>query len=91
MRDVKLLTSIALIILSGIIVSALCKKLNMPSLVGLIFVGILLGPSALDLFDPTLMTISADIRQFVLIIILTRAGLSLNLKDLKKWDVPPFC
>lgn len=88
MRDVKLLTSIALIILSGIIVSALCKKLNMPSLVGLIFVGILLGPSALDLFDPTLMTISADIRQFVLIIILTRAGLSLNLKDLKKVGRP---
>lgn len=83
-----MLSSIAFIILSGIIISYICKRIKIPSLVGLIFIGIIFGPSILDLLDPTLLNISADIRQIVLIIILTRAGLSLDLKELKKVGRP---
>lgn len=83
-----MLNSIAVITLSGIVVSFLCKKLNIPSLVGFILVGILLGPSIFNLLDSELLNISADIRQIVLIVILTRAGLSLDLKDLKKVGRP---
>ena len=83
-----MLYSLAFILLSGIIIQLLCKKLNIPSLIGFILVGILLGPAVLNTLDPTLLNISADIRQIVLIIILTRAGLSLDLKDLKKVGRP---
>lgn len=83
-----MLTSIAIIVLSGIFISLISRKLRIPSLVSLIFVGVLLSPSMFDLLDPIFMNISADIRQIVLIIILTRAGLSLNLKDLRKVGRP---
>lgn len=83
-----MLNSIAIITLSGIIIHFLCKKLNIPSLVGFILVGVLLGPSIFNLLDSKLLSISADIRQIILIIILTRAGLSLDLKDLKKVGRP---
>jgi len=83
-----MLNSIAFITLSGIVVHFLCKKLNIPSLVGFILVGILLGPSVFNLLDSDLLNISADIRQIVLIVILTRAGLSLDLKDLRKVGRP---
>ncbi len=83
-----MLSSIALITLAGIIVSRLSQKMKIPSLIGLILVGILVGPSVFDWLDPTLLDISADIRQVVLIIILTRAGLSLDLKELKKVGRP---
>ena len=87
-EEVFMLYSLALIMLSGIIIRLFCKKINIPSLIGFILVGILLGPSVLNRLDPTLLNISADIRQIVLIIILTRAGLSLDLKDLKKVGRP---
>jgi NhaP-type Na+/H+ or K+/H+ antiporter len=83
-----MLSSIALITLAGIVVSRLSQKMKIPSLIGLILVGILVGPSVLDWLDPNLLNISADIRQVVLIIILTRAGLSLDLKELKKVGRP---
>src|SRR5690625_6575885 len=83
-----MLNSIAFITLSGIVVHFLCKKLNIPSLVGFILVGILLGPSVFNLLDSDLLNISADIRQIVLIVILTRAGLYLDLKDLRKVGRP---
>lgn len=83
-----MLSSIALITLSGIIISILSQKIKIPRLIGLILVGILIGPSGLNWLDPSLLDISADIRQIVLIIILTRAGLSLNLKELKKVGRP---
>lgn len=83
-----MLNSIAIITLSGIIIHFLCKKLNIPSLIGFILVGVLLGPSIFNLLDSKLLSISADIRQIILIIILTRAGLSLDLKDLKKVGRP---
>src|SRR5699024_7980005 len=80
----SMLSSLALNMLSGIVISYSCKRINIPSLVGLIFIGIILGPSVLNLLDPTLLNISADIRHVVLIMILTRAGLSLDLNELKK-------
>lgn len=83
-----MLSSIAMILLFGLLINVIFKKINVPSLVGFIFIGILIGPYVLNWLDTTLLNISADIRQVVLIIILTRAGLSLNLNDLKKVGRP---
>lgn len=76
--------SIALIFLIGMSLGYICKKIHLPSLVGMIFTGIILSPYILNLIDPSLLSISADLRQIALVIILTRAGLSLNIDDLKK-------
>ena len=64
------------------------KVLRLPRLLGMILTGILLGPSVLNWLDGSVLSISADLRQIALIIILTRAGLSLNIKDLKKVGRP---
>lgn len=78
-----MLLSIALILLAGMLAGSLCKKLHLPSLMGMIAIGILLGPYVLNLLDPALLDISSDLRRIALIIILTRAGLTLNLGDLR--------
>ena len=83
-----MLTSIALILLSGLFFSFLFTKMKLPGLLGMILVGIILGPHALNLIDTSILDISADLRQIALVIILTRAGLSLNLTDLKKIGRP---
>jgi NhaP-type Na+/H+ or K+/H+ antiporter len=83
-----MLVSIGLILFLGVVIDQICKKSKIPSLVGFIILGIILGPSGFNLLDSTILAISADIRQIILIIILTRAGLSLNLKDLKKVGRP---
>lgn len=83
-----MLTSIALILLSGLFASWLFSKLKLPGLLGMIIVGIILGPYALNLIDDSVIQIAADLRQVALVIILTRAGLSLNLTDLKKVGRP---
>ncbi len=83
-----MLTSLALIFLFGLIFGALFQKLRMPPLLGMLIVGIVLGPYALDWLDESLLSISADLRQIALIIILTRAGLNLNIHDLKKVGRP---
>lgn len=79
-----MLTSISLILLSGLFFSFLFTKMKLPGLLGMILVGIALSPHALNLIDTSILYISADLRQIALVIILTRAGLSLNLNDLKK-------
>ena len=79
-----MLTSIALILLSGLFFSFIFTKMKLPGLLGMILVGIALGPHAMNLIDTSILNISADLRQIALVIILTRAGLSLNLTDLKK-------
>lgn len=81
-------TSLALIFLFGLILGALFQKLRLPPLLGMLIVGIVLGPYALDWLDDSLLSISADLRQIALIIILTRAGLNLNISDLKKVGRP---
>lgn len=83
-----MLTSLALIFLFGLIFGALFQKLRLPPLLGMLMVGIVLGPYALDWLDDSLLSISADLRQIALIIILTRAGLNLNISDLKKVGRP---
>lgn len=83
-----MLTSLALIFLFGLIFGALFQKLRLPPLLGMLIVGIVLGPYALDWLDDSLLSISADLRQIALIIILTRAGLNLNIHDLKKVGRP---
>ena len=78
-----MLTSLAFIFLAGLALAALCQLLRLPRIVGMLFTGILLGPYVLNLLDPSILSISADLRQMALIIILLKAGLSLNLADLK--------
>ena len=83
-----MLTSLALIFLVGMTLGWLFTRLRLPSLFGMLITGILLGPYVLNLLDDSILGISADLRQLALIIILTRAGLSLNLSDLKKVGRP---
>lgn len=83
-----MLTSIAIILLFGLLVGWLFLKMKLPSLLGMILVGIVLSPHCLNLVDESILTISGDLRQIALVIILTRAGLSLNLVDLKKVGRP---
>jgi NhaP-type Na+/H+ or K+/H+ antiporter len=83
-----MLTSLALIFLFGLIFGALFQKLRLPPLLGMLIVGIVLGPYALNWLDDSLLSISDDLRQIALIIILTRAGLNLNISDLKKVGRP---
>lgn len=83
-----MLTSLALIFLFGLIFGALFQKLRLPPLLGMLIVGIVLGPYVLNWLDDSLLSISADLRQIALIIILTRAGLNLNISDLKKVGRP---
>ena len=80
--------SLALILLAGLSAGWLCRKARLPALLGMLFTGILLGPYVLDLIDPSILDISTQIRKTALIIILMRAGLSLDLKDLKKGGRP---
>ena len=83
-----MLTSIALILLLGLLLGWIFSKLKLPSLLGMIILGIILGPHALDLIDESILMISGELRQIALVIILTRAGLSLDLSDLKKVGRP---
>ena len=83
-----MLTSIAIILLFGLLVGWLFSKMKLPSLLGMIIVGIVLSPHCLNLVDDSILTISGDLRQIALVIILTRAGLSLNFSDLKKVGRP---
>lgn len=83
-----MLTSLALIFLLGLLLGALFNRFKLPSLLGMILTGIILSPYALGLLDDSILSISADLRRFALVIILTRAGLSLDIRDLKKVGRP---
>jgi len=83
-----MLTSIALVFLVGMFLGGVFKRLGLPSLIGMIVTGIVLGPYVLNLLDDSLLEISDDLRQMALVIILFRAGLSLNTADLKKIGLP---
>lgn len=85
-----MIQSLALMILVSLCLSYLMQKINLPPLIGMLLSGILLGPYVLNLISPSILSISADLRQIALIIILMRAGLSLNLADLKKVGRPAF-
>lgn len=83
-----MLTSLALVFLVGLAVAAICQRLKLPRIVGMLITGIVLGPYVLDFLDPSILSISADLRKMALIIILLKAGLSLDLSDLKKVGRP---
>ena len=85
-----MLFSLALILILGVIASYLFKKINMPSLIGYIFIGIILGPYCLNVLDNSLLDISSTLRNIALVIILTRAGLTLKITDLKKIGISAF-
>lgn len=84
LRRLIMLTSLSLIFLVGLVMGAICQKLKLPRIIGMLVTGIVLGPYVLDFLDPLILSISADLRKMALIIILIKAGLSLDLKDLKK-------
>lgn len=85
-----MLKSIALIMLIGMSAGWVCRKVKLPGLLGMLFTGIILGPYVLNMLDSSILLVSADIRKIALVIILTRAGLTLNLEDLKKVGRPAF-
>ena len=83
-----MLLSIALIILIALMLAKIFNLLKLPPILGMLLTGILIGPFALDLIDVNILNISADLREIALIVILIRAGLSLDLEDLKKVGRP---
>ena len=83
-----MLTSCALILLSGMFFGTLFKKIHLPAIIGMISAGILISPNAFNLIDESLLEISSVLRQVALVIILTRAGLTLDISDLRKIGRP---
>lgn len=83
-----MLTSLALVFFVGLALAALCQKLKLPRIIGMLATGILLGPCVLNVLDGSILSISADLRKLALVIILLKAGLSLDLGDLKKVGRP---
>ena len=83
-----MLTSLAIIFLMGLLIGSIFNKLKLPRLMGMIFTGILISPYAFNLLDDKILSISPDLRQLALVIILTRAGLSLDINELKKVGRP---
>ncbi len=83
-----MLLSLALLFLCGMVLGKIFERLNLPKLLGMLLTGLLLGPYMLNLLDPSILNISTDLRQIALIIILTRAGLNLDIKDLKRVGRP---
>ena len=83
-----MIASLALIFLVGLAAAALCQRLRLPRIIGMLFTGIVLGPYALNLLDASILSVSSDLRQMALVIILLKAGLSLNLSDLRRVGRP---
>lgn len=83
-----MLYSIALILIVGMAFGWICNRCKLPSLLGMLLTGIILGPYVLDLIDDSILGISSELRKIALIIILTRAGLGLDISGLKKIGRP---
>lgn len=83
-----MLTSIAIIFLMGLLLGKIFNVFKLPSLLGYILTGVIISPYALNIVDESLLNIASQIRQIALVVILTRAGLSLNIKELKKVGRP---
>lgn len=83
-----MLASLSLIFLVGLAMGAICGQLKLPRIIGMLITGIVLGPYVLDFLDPSILSISSELRKIALIIILLKAGLSLDIKDLKKAGRP---
>lgn len=83
-----MLTSLGLIFLVGLSLAGICEKIKVPRIIGMLITGVVLGPFVLDMFDSSILSISPELRKMALVIILIKAGLSLDLKDLKKVGRP---
>lgn len=83
-----MLTSLALVFLAGLAAAAVCSAIKLPRIIGMLLVGIVLGPHILNVLDDAILSISSELRQMALIIILLKAGLSLNLSDLRQVGRP---
>ena len=83
-----MLTSLALVFPLGLAAAALCSRIGLPRIIGMLLTGILIGPYVLNWLDDSILSISSELRQMALIIILIKAGLSLDLSDLKKVGRP---
>ena len=83
-----MLTSLAIVFLLGLAAAALCSRIGLPRIIGMLLTGILIGPYVLNWLDDSILSISSALRQMALIIILIKAGLSLDLSDLKKVGRP---
>ena len=83
-----MLTSLALIFLVGLAMAAVCQQLKLPRIIGMLLIGIVLGPYVLNWLDPSILAISSELRKMALLIILLKAGMSLNIEDLKKVGRP---
>ena len=83
-----MLLSLSLILILGMFIGWICRKMKLPALLGMLITGIILGPYGLNLLDGSILGISAELRKIALIIILTRAGLGLDLSGLKKIGRP---
>lgn len=83
-----MLTSLSLVFLLGLAMGAICQRLKLPKIIGMLMTGMVLGPFVFDFLDPALLSISADLKKMAFIIILLKAGLSLDLADLKKVGRP---
>lgn len=87
-EEMKMLTSLSFVFLLGLAMAALCQRIKIPRIIGMLITGILLGPCVLNWLSDSVLGISSELRQMALIIILLKAGLSLNLADLKKVGRP---
>lgn len=83
-----MLTSLAFVFLAGLAAASICQRIGLPRIIGMLIAGIVIGPHVFNLLDPSILGISADLRQMALVIILLKAGLTLNLSDLKKVGRP---
>lgn len=83
-----MLTSLVLVFLAGLAAAAVCSAIKLPRIIGMLLVGIVLGPHILNVLDDSILSISSELRQMALIIILLKAGLSLNLSDLRQVGRP---
>lgn len=83
-----MLTSLALVFLAGLAAAAVCSAIKLPRIIGMLLVGIVLGPHILNVLDDSILSISSELRQMALIIILLKAGLSLDLSDLRQVGRP---
>ena len=83
-----MLTSLALVFLLGLAAAALCSRIGLPRIIGMLLAGILIGPYVLNWLDDSILSISSELRQMALIIILIKAGLSLDLSDLRQVGRP---
>ena len=83
-----MLTSLALVFLAGLAAAAVCSAIKLPRIIGMLLVGIVLGPHILNVLDGSILSISSELRQMALIIILLKAGLSLDLSDLRQVGRP---